>query len=127
MISHFWVYLATIVLGLAVLAWPDQDSQMLVTLSKRHGPSALDLVGLTLILVGYVPIVARVWTRRIALQFRFRTAWPLIIALLLASWAGIVAGLATEKELVLWTSVAASTLLQALLVVPAFLPAPANE
>jgi hypothetical protein len=43
-----------------------------------------------------------------------------MIALVCVSWGGIVAGLVTERELVLWTSVTASTLVQALLVVPAF-------
>ena len=33
---------------------------MLLTLSERHGPSALDLLGLALILIGYVPMAAQV-------------------------------------------------------------------
>ena len=50
-----------------------------------------------------------------------------MMALVWVSWGGIVAGLVAERELLLWTSVAASTLVQALLVVPAFLHAPAGE
>ena len=123
MIPHFWVYVTTVVLGLTVLAWPEEDRRMLLALSERHGPSALDLFGLTFILMGYVPMAARVWARRLQLQSRFGASWPWIIALVLASWAGIVAGLLTERELVLWVSVTASTLVQALLVVPAFLRA----
>jgi len=46
-IPHFWVYVTTVVLGLTVLAWPEEDSRMLLTLSERQGPSALDLFGLT--------------------------------------------------------------------------------
>ena len=94
---------------------------MFLTLSERHGPSTLDLFGLTFILVGYVPMAARVWGRRMQLQSRFGASWLWMIALVWVSWGGIVAGLVTERELVLWTSVAASTFVQALLIVPAFL------
>jgi len=127
MIRRFWVCMMAIAFGLAVLAWPEQDSRMLLTLSERHGPSALDLFGLTFILIGYVPMAARVWARRLQLQSRFGASWPWIIALVLASWAGIVAGLLTDRELLVWVSVAASTLVQALPVVPAFLRAGASE
>ena len=120
MIPQFWVYLATVVCGLAVLAWPEQDSRMVLTLSERHGPSPLDLFGLAFILAGYVPMAARVWARRVELQSRFGASWLWMIALVWMSWGGIVAGLVTERELVLWTSVAASTIVQALLIVPAF-------
>ena len=127
MIPHFWAYLTAVVVGLAVLAWPEQDSRMLLTLSERHGPSTLDVVGLALILVGYVPMAARVWARRMQLQSRFGASWLWMIALVCVSWGGIVAGLVTERELVLWTSVAASTCGQALLIVPAFLRPPASN
>ena len=68
-------------------------------------------------------MAGRVWARRFQLQSRFGASWPWIIALVLASWAGIVAGLLAERELLLWLSVTASTAVQALLVVPAFLRA----
>ena len=120
MIPHFWVYVTTVVLGLTVLAWPEEDSRMLLTLSERHGPSALDLFGLTFILIGYVPMAARVWAQRLQLQSRFGASWPWIIALVLASWAGIVAGLVAERDPLLWLSVTVSAFVQALLVLPAF-------
>jgi hypothetical protein len=120
-LSSPWVYLIVIGSGLAVLAWPEQDSRMFLTLSERHGPSTLDLIGLALILVGYVPLVARVWTRRQPLRARFGARWLWMLALVCVSWGGIAAGLVAESEIVLWTSVAASTFVQALLVVPAFL------
>ena len=126
MISHFWIYLTTLVAGLAVLAWPEQDSRMLVTLSERHGPSTLDLFGLALILAGYLPMAARVWTRRVELHQHFGPSWPWMIAIVCVSWGGIAAGLATEREVVLWTSVTASTLVQALVIVPAFQRSLAN-
>ena len=127
MIPPFWVCMMAVAFGLTVLAWPEQDSRMLLTLSERHGPSALDLFGLTFILLGYVPMAGRVWARRLQLQSRFGASWPWIIALVLASWAGIVAGLLAERELLLWLSVTVSTVVQALLVVPAFLRARPGE
>jgi hypothetical protein len=120
MAPRFWVYLASVVFGLAVLAWPEQNSRMLVTLSERHGPSALDLLGLAFMLAGYAPMAAGVWTRRTQLQYRLGASWPWVIALVGVSWVGIVAGLATDREFVLWTSVTASTVAQSLLIVPAF-------
>ena len=126
-IPRFWVYVTTVLIGLAVLAWPEQDSRMFLTLSERHGPSTLDLIGLAIILVGYVPMAARVWARRKPLQSRFGASWLGMIALVLVSWGGIVAGLVAERELLLWTSVTASTFAQALLVVPAFLRARTSE
>jgi len=127
MIRPFWVYLTTVVFGLGVLAWPEQDSRMFLTLSERHGPSTVDLIGLAFIFVGYVPMAARVWARRAQLESRFGASWHWMIALVWVSWGGIVAGLATERELVLWTSVMASIFVQALLVVPAFLRARTSE
>jgi hypothetical protein len=123
MLPRFWVYVTTVVFGLGVLAWPEQDSRMFLTLSERHGPSTVDLIGLAFILVGYVPMAARVWARRTQLQSRFGASWLWLVALVCVSWGGIVAGLVAERELVLWTSVTASTVVQALLVVPAFLRA----
>ena len=87
---------------------------MLVTLSERHGPSVLDLLGLAFILAGYIPMAARVWTRRTQLQSRLGASWPWVIALVGVSWGGIVAGLVTEREVVLWTSVTASTVAQSI-------------
>lgn len=121
MIPQFWVCVTTVVFGLAVLAWPEQDSRMFVALSERHGPSMLDLIGLAFMLAGYVPLAARVWSRRTPLRSRFGAAWLWLVALVLVSWAGLAAGLAMQLEPVLWTSVAASTLVQTVLVVPAFL------
>jgi hypothetical protein len=127
MVPRFWVYVTTVVFGLGVLAWPERDSRMFLRLSERHGPSTVDLIGLACILVGYVPMAARVWARRVQLQSRFGASWPWMIALVWVSWGGIVAGLVTERELVLWTSVTASTFVQALLVVPAFLRTRTSE
>jgi hypothetical protein len=49
------------------------------------------------------------------------------MALVGVSWGGIAAGLVTEREVVLWPSVAASTVIQSLLIVPAFLRARTGE
>lgn len=120
MSPRFWLYLLILALGLAVLAWPEQDSRMFVTLSERHGPSTLDLLGLAFILAGYLPMVTRVWTRRNHLASHFGAAWPWMLALIALSWIGIVVGLMAEQEPVLWTSVAVSTIVQSVVIVPAF-------
>ena len=51
------IYFLLIVVGLVVVAWPEQDDHMMIQLSEMHGPSALDLIGLAMIFAGYIPLI----------------------------------------------------------------------
>ena len=51
------IYFLLIIVGLVVLAWPEQDDQMMIQFSETHGPSSLDLAGIVILLGGYVPLI----------------------------------------------------------------------
>jgi hypothetical protein len=55
--STMLLCLMTVAVGLVVLAWPEQNDQMMIQLNDAHGPSMLDLVGLAIIMLGYLPFL----------------------------------------------------------------------
>ena len=55
--------LLTILTGVIIVILPDSD-QRLFSLSTTHGPSALDALGLVLILIPYLYLVYRAWQKR---------------------------------------------------------------
>jgi uncharacterized membrane protein len=57
----FWVYFALLILGLIVLAWQEQDNIMMIQFSETHGPSKIDVAGIVIIMMGYLPMVSEVW------------------------------------------------------------------
>jgi hypothetical protein len=109
--------LSLLITGLIVLAWPEEDNLMMVQLSKLHGPSTLDLIGIAIILAGYFPLILPVFTRFSLVQQRIgkRSARYLVMTVALFSCL-IAAALVVESELLLWSSVAISTAAQTLLV-----------
>jgi hypothetical protein len=52
--------------GVAIVALPDSDDRVL-SLSRTHGLAAVDLVGLVVLLAGWLPVPALLWARRRAL------------------------------------------------------------
>jgi len=58
------IYLLLIVAGLFVLAWPEENDQMMIQFSETHGPSALDLIGLLMLFIGYISLITRCLTAR---------------------------------------------------------------
>ena len=113
----FWVYFALLILGLAVSAWPEENNVMMVQLSETHGPSKMDLAGILIMMMGYVPMLKEVWK-----QFPFvkkslgeRNTWLLILITLVA-FAGIALGLYAGSDVTLWVSVAVAVLTQGVLV-----------
>ena len=111
------IYLLLIVVGLVVLAWPEQDDLMMVQFSKTHGPSALDLIGLALIFAGYIPLIIPVVSNFALIQklagkmFSTILAAIAVICLML-----IVVALMVENETLLWMMVAITTLAQVVLI-----------
>jgi hypothetical protein len=49
--------------GAAIVALPDADHRVLM-LSETHGPSALDLVGVAVLLAGWLPVPLALWRNR---------------------------------------------------------------
>jgi hypothetical protein len=57
------VWLLGSAVGVALLASPD-DGPPIVGLSATHGLSAVDMAGVVILVVSWLPVVALIWTRR---------------------------------------------------------------
>ena len=117
----FWIYFAILIVGLVVLAWPEQDNVKLIQLSKTHGPSRIDFAGILIITAAYGAMAKMVWQSWNRLNQKlgrfncyFLLTWSFI------SMVFIVAGLRLENDVVLWIAVALSTLVQGVLIFNAF-------
>jgi len=121
MVRIFWLYLALVVAGLIILAWPEENDLMLIQFSDTHGPSSLDLVGILIIMFGYVPMAIEIGKRFTHLM-RKLGKWITFSLIILSSIAlAIIAwGLYSENDLALWLSVLMSTTTQGLLIYHAF-------
>lgn len=53
--------------GALVIALPD-DGPRLFSLSASHGPSAVDLLGIAIMIAAWLPVVLLLWTNRAALR-----------------------------------------------------------
>lgn len=107
--------------GLIVLAWPEEDNLMMVQFSKSHGPSRLDLVGIAIILLGYFPLIVPVFTRFAKVQQVLGIGIArTLVAVALTCGVLIAVGLEIGSELLLWTAVAGATVSQGVLVHCAF-------
>lgn len=87
------VWCALVAGGVAMMALPDDDVRVF-TISRTHGPAALDAVGIVLVLVAWVLLLAGVWTRRSRLPRQ--AGW----------WATIGASLVGGLGLVAWSVLA---------------------
>jgi uncharacterized membrane protein YidH (DUF202 family) len=84
--------MSLIATGSVVVALPD-DGRRLVSISRNHGVSTVDSVGIALIVAGWALVVSGVWQRRRRVFRRLRRAG-------VAAGAGVViAGLA----LIVWS------------------------
>jgi hypothetical protein len=55
-----------------VIALPDSDNRVF-SLSETHGPSLVDLVGVIIVVLAWVPVATLIWSYRATL--RGRVAW----------------------------------------------------
>jgi hypothetical protein len=55
--------------GVAVLALPDAGPRV-VSFSETHGPSAVDLAGMALLIGAWIPVAALIWSERASLHGR---------------------------------------------------------
>jgi hypothetical protein len=113
----FWVYLALLLLGLVVLAWPEQNNVMMIQLSEMHGPSKMDLAGILIIMMGYLPMVKEVWKQSSEIKTHIGLgSWRILVVITFISMSGIAWGLYSESDITLWISVIVATTAQAILV-----------
>ena len=113
----FWVYLALLLLGLIVLAWPEANNLMMIQFSESHGPSKIDLAGILIIMMGYAPMVKEVWKQssEIKIYLGIRS-WNILLGVTVTSMVGIAWGLYAGSDLMLWISVIVATIAQGILV-----------
>jgi len=113
----FWVYLALLLLGLLVLAWPEANDVMMIQFSESHGPSKIDLAGILIIMMGYAPMFKEVWKQssEIKIYLGIRS-WNILLGVTVTSMVGIAWGLYAGSDLMLWISVIVATIAQGILV-----------
>lgn len=113
----FWVYFALLILGLAVLAWPEENNVMMIQLSDTHGPSKIDLAGIAILLMGYVPMLKEVWKQVSSIkEILGERKVMLLILFTLVSFVGVAWSLYAGNDITLWASVIVATLAQGILV-----------
>lgn len=119
--KFFWPSLTLLGAGLIILSWPEESNIMLVKFSETHGPSRLDSIGLLLIMTGYLPMILMVVKRfkHIRSQ-RGKTKAVVLATISVVALIMIVIALNISNDIVLWISVAISTISQSFLVYDAF-------
>ena len=116
----FWVYFALLIFGLILLAWPEEDDVMMIEFSKTHGPSKLDLAGILIIMMGYLPMVKEVWKQSSFIKGTLPKIWLLLILTTIIAMAGIVWSLYAANDITLWISVLLAILPQSVLIKVAY-------
>jgi len=117
----FWVYFALLILGLIVLAWPEQDDVMMISFSETHGPSKVDLAGILIIMMGYVPMIKEVWKHSPHIrQSLGKKNWNLLIAITIVASVMIAWSLYQGNDVMLWIAVFVATASQGVLVFMAY-------
>jgi len=113
----FWVYLALLLLGLIVLAWPEANDVMMIQFSETHGPSKVDLAGILIIMMGYLPMVKEVWKQSSEIKTYIGIrSWNILLVVTFISMTGIAWSLYAGSDITLWLSVIVAAIAQAILV-----------
>jgi len=113
----FWVYFALLILGLIVLAWQEKNDIMMIQFSETHGPSKIDLAGILIIMMGYLPMVSEVWKQSSAIKKSIgKKNWHVLILTACIAITAIGWSLYVGNEITLWVSVLVAVLAQAVLV-----------
>jgi len=117
----FWVYFALLILGLLVLAWPEENDVMMIQFSETHGPSKMDLAGILIIMMGYLPMLKEVWKQSSFIKQNIgEKNWQLLILITFIALAAISLGLYAGNDIILWLAVAAAAIAQGILVLIAY-------
>ncbi len=111
------IYLLLIVVGLVVLAWPEQDDQMMIQFSETHGPSGLDIVGIVILLGGYIPLIMPVFTKFSVIQQVAGRIFSRLLAVVAVVCSLLISGaLMIGDDLLLWAAVTISISSQVILI-----------
>jgi len=114
-----WIFLLLFIAGLVILLLPDSGNRV-IEFNEKHGPSVLDLLGLTMIVVawGYsCLLIVKNW-KKIADRFG-RINILLLGTVYIISTAGIALSLVLSLESLLWSSVTIALVINLIFIVPA--------
>lgn len=118
--TSFWIGLTAIGIGLILVAIPDTGAP-LIQFNAEHGPSALDVVGLALIVVTWlVMVIKTVVERQRVVQHHGTDKIKRLLGYVVLGGASIFFGLQIELDFILWCGVLVSLLGYGLLFLPAF-------
>jgi hypothetical protein len=120
MVNNKWVLIILFIAGLIIVVLPDSGKPV-IELNKSHGPSIQDLIGLGLLLMGWLfscIIVIRNW-KKVQSEIGSRT-FRLLLALYLLAMLGIILSLAFPSDLFLWICVVVGLSINILYLIYAF-------
>lgn len=88
--------LILIVLGIVIVALPD-NGERLFSISKNHGPSLQDAIGLILVFIGYGWFLAQAWKQRAKiLQYKKRPSFKLVPPLIVIGIVVIIVSVVND-------------------------------
>ena len=118
--KYRWILLIIFIAGLFILLLPDKG-QPVIQLNQEHGPSIPDIVGLLLMLGSWFVSIIFIAKKRADLTRRFgNSILVIMIVLYLVSIGGIIAGLNSSIEWIIWLSVATATIINSAFIISAF-------
>ena len=116
----FWILVFVFIAGLFILLLPDNGVPV-IKLNEEHGPSSIDLVGLSLMLgswlISYILVFMR-WQKVINKFGKSNTIALCFLYFILI--LGIVAGLMLSSEWILWPSAITAFLINIAFLIPVF-------
>lgn len=80
------LWAVTSVIGVGVVAIPDEGPPMF-SLSDGHGPSAVDMLGVALILIGWTAFVRGLWSMRSIVEHRLLWGVIAVAGVVLVVWS----------------------------------------
>ena len=117
-----WIFLLLFLGGLFILLLPDSANRVF-QFNRAHGPSAMDIVGLALILIAWIYsciLIVNNWNK--IMSKVGKQIVSILVMIYLISVAGIAASLLLSSDLLLWSSAMIATAVNILFIVFALRP-----
>lgn len=120
MTNKKWIPLILFLAGLIILLLPDRGKPVIV-LNKKHGPSLPDLVGLVIMMTGWLwSCIAVFENRNEVIRRTGKRISGLFIILYVLSVIGISLSLLFSFELILWSCTAIAACINILFIIYSF-------
>ena len=120
MIRYAWILILLFTIGLIILVLPD-NGRPVIRFNERHGPSLIDLTGISLVLVSWVASTIIIINRWPAIRRRLGKGKVYLLTLMYFLFlSGTLLGLILSLDLMLWFFAGAAFLVNILFVIFAF-------